>query len=108
MFHIKIEFHIYIHKENRQVELNTPVLPPPAAVAEEKPAKKKNTLWLSEYARREALYALKKGRFSTSRNYHTALRSFLRFREGRDIPMDKLTAPLLAVNDNAKVYQKIT
>ena len=96
MLNVKIEFHIYIHKDVAVKSLQPSSVQHEPAVRQNEPLKRIASLSLSEYARRQARFAFRKGRFSTARNYLTALRSFLRFHEGQDIPLSELTASLLA------------
>mgnify|MGYP003295214735 FL=1 len=96
MLNVKIEFHIYIHKDVAVNSLQPSSVQHEPAVEQKEPLKRIASLSMSEYARRQARLAFRKGRFSTARNYLTALRSFLRFHEGQDIPLSGLTASLLA------------
>lgn len=96
MLNVKIEFHIYIHKDVAVNSLQPSSMQNEPAVEQKEPLKRIASLSLSEYARRQARLAFRKGRFSTPRNYLTALRSFLRFHEGQDIPLSELTASLVA------------
>lgn len=90
--HIDFQCHIHIHKgenlptgntENKQ-ELTTHSPSIPSAVS------------LKTYAEQQAEQARKQGSFSRARNYRTALHSFLKFREGRDLPLSRITDTLTA------------
>ncbi len=50
----------------------------------------------THYAEQQIALAQSQGSFSRSRNYRTALQSFLRFREDKDLPLSALTGTLLA------------
>ena len=91
MWKIKFELNVYICKgtPSRSASVRPATEPMDVSV-------KKKAVWLSRYAHCQSLRALKKGAFSTARSYRTAVASFLRFREGKDIALDKLSSTLLA------------
>lgn len=84
---IKIQFHfqcqIHIHK-------GTPT------ISSKRTDKPSETPSLTQYAEQQIHHAHEQGCFSRSRNYRTALQSFLRFRQGRDLPLSRLTHTLMA------------
>ena len=82
--HIDFHCHIHIHKEEKKLPNSTLATP------------SENILSLTEYAEQQISQAREQGSFSRARNYRTALQSFLRFRQGKDLPLSQLTANLTA------------
>ena len=81
--HIQFQCHVHVHKTQE----TTPNLPTETTT--------KDTS-LADYTELQITHARRQGCFSRARNYRTALQSFLRFREGKDLPLSKLTSQLTA------------
>ena len=81
--HIQFQCHVHVHKNQE----TTPNLPTETTT--------KDTS-LADYTEQQIAHARQQGCFSRARNYRTALQSFLRFREGKDLPLSKLTSQLTA------------
>ena len=52
-------------------------------------------IFFSIYFEKQIEYLFNQGRFSTCRNYRTAIRSFLTFRQGQDIRLNEITSKLI-------------
>lgn len=110
------QLHVHIHREVKssctqtvfespsQVHHSTPqesgiglsVSPHPVEHRQEPVSPPLATTGFSAYADEQISKLHQQGRFSTYRNYQTAIHSFMQFRKGKDIPLCNLSASLMA------------
>lgn len=81
--HFDIQFHVHVH---RNETIGSPLTE--KALPIESPM-------LSQYINQQIEHARQQGKYSTAHNYRTSLSSFLRFRQGEDLPLHELTASII-------------
>ena len=90
MLKIHIDFHLHVHIQKGESLKNT-VLPHPKKQLSTGHA----SIQLPDYVNKQIESLRQQGRFSTARNYHTALKSFLSFCRDEHLPLDRITSKLM-------------
>lgn len=84
---IDFQFHVYIHRDDALSESSS--CPSVSKVEPSSPV-------MADYYQHQIQETRKEGRFSTAANYQTALRSFLRFLDGKPLRLNELTPALVS------------